>query len=94
MIEATSNHDAVADVLVESCLEQILSDQVRDWLGGDCRRVNVYLDRQPSLRGRTDAMLEMINQEVVLAPTARGHAMLGRLPRRFSGVGRAALTAF
>jgi tRNA A-37 threonylcarbamoyl transferase component Bud32 len=66
MIDSRSDPSAVASDTLDSCLEQLLSDQVRDWLGGDCRQVRLYLERQPALIGQTDAMLELINQEIVL----------------------------
>jgi eukaryotic-like serine/threonine-protein kinase len=66
MSNAGNEHNAVADVSIDSCLEKVLSDQVRDWLGGDCRKAKFYLERQPLLVGRVDAMLDLINQEIVL----------------------------
>jgi len=66
MTEARNVLDSVAVGSLDPCLEQVLSEQVRDWLRGECQQVKVYLDRQPSLLGQAEAMLELINQEIVL----------------------------
>ena len=54
MIEAGNDHKAVAVGTLDSCLEQVLSDQVRDWLAGDCRQVKDYLDQLPPLIGQKE----------------------------------------
>ncbi len=47
-------------------LEQLLSEQVRDWVRGDCKPVRTYLERRASLSALPDAVIELISQEVVL----------------------------
>jgi eukaryotic-like serine/threonine-protein kinase len=66
MTEARNVLSSAAVGSPDPCLEQVLSEQVRDWLRGECQHVDVYLDRQPSLLGQAEAMLELINQEIVL----------------------------
>src|SRR5271165_7153166 len=66
MSKAGNEHNPVAVGPLDSCVEQLLSDQVRDWLSGNCHHVKVYLDRQPSLLGQENAVLDLINQEIVL----------------------------
>ena len=66
MSRAGNEHNNVANVSIDSCLEQVLSDQVRDWLGGNRRKAKFYLNREPLLIGQMDAMLDLINQEIVL----------------------------
>jgi tetratricopeptide (TPR) repeat protein/tRNA A-37 threonylcarbamoyl transferase component Bud32 len=60
---------------VDSELEGLLSDQVRDWMGGQRPPIQVYLDRRPRIRGQPGLVLELINQEVVL------RQMRGETPR-------------
>jgi tRNA A-37 threonylcarbamoyl transferase component Bud32/tetratricopeptide (TPR) repeat protein len=47
-------------------LEQLLSEQVRDWMRGDCRPFRFYLERQASFPAEPESIIELINQEIVL----------------------------
>jgi len=51
---------------LELTLEQLLCEQVADWIRGDCQPAMAYVKREPALRGRGDALLELITQEIVL----------------------------
>ena len=47
-------------------LEGLLGDLIRDWQAGTPRPLRAYLDGHPSLMGRPEVLIELINQEVVL----------------------------
>ncbi len=47
-------------------LEQLLSEQVRDWMRGECRPFKFYLERQASFAAEPESIIELINQEIVL----------------------------
>jgi serine/threonine protein kinase len=51
--------------------EGVLRELVDDWMAGTPRPLRAYLDRRPDLAGRREAVIELINQEVVLRQ-ARG----------------------
>ncbi len=55
MTEARNLLNSAAVGSLDPCLEQVLSEQVRDWLSGERRQVKYYLDRQSSLLGLPDA---------------------------------------
>jgi serine/threonine-protein kinase len=66
MIETGNEHGSAGVGVLDSSLEPILAEQVRDWMRGECKPAKDYLSRQPSLLGHAEAMMELINQEIVL----------------------------
>ena len=50
----------------DTSVEGLLLQQVQDWMRGERFPLRVYLDRQPVIRERPDAIVELINQEIVL----------------------------
>jgi hypothetical protein len=53
-------------------LEWLLDEQERRWRQGERPRVEDFLDRQPELRRRPEAVLDLIAQEVGLRQRAGG----------------------
>jgi len=66
MSESANEQRSPGVGLLESSIEPFLAEQVRDWMRGECKPAKDYLIRQPSLLGHADAMIELINQEIVL----------------------------
>ena len=60
---------------LDPSLERLLSEQADDWMCGHRRPITGYLDRRPGWRDRAEAVLELINQEIVL------RQMRGEAPR-------------
>jgi serine/threonine-protein kinase len=64
-------------------LEWLLDEQQRRWRHGERPRVEDFLDRQPELRRRPEAVLDLIAQEVVLRQQAGEAASLAEYQGRF-----------
>ena len=72
---------------VDSELEGLLSDQVRDWMGGQRSPIQVYLDRRPRLlRGRRRGLRRALRRGRPL--TARGADRRPDPARRGCGLDR------
>ncbi len=50
----------------EFSLDALLSEQVEDWMRGERSPITNFLDRFPTLRAQPKALVELINQEIVL----------------------------
>jgi serine/threonine-protein kinase len=51
---------------LDSTLDDLLSERVRDWMRGECTPVKTYLSRLRGACDASEAALELINQEIIL----------------------------
>ena len=73
MIDVNNDIGTAAVSPLDLSLEQLLSEQVRDWMRGDCKPFKCYLERQASLAVEPESIIELsINQEIVLRQRRRG----------------------
>ena len=66
MIDLTKGTRTAAVGPVGMSLERLLSEQVRDWMRDDCRPFKFYLEREELVGSDPEAVIELINQEIVL----------------------------
>ena len=66
MINVNKDIEIAAAAAIDLSLDQLLSEQVRDWMGGNCRPFRFYLERRASLIADPEWIIELINQEIVL----------------------------
>jgi tetratricopeptide (TPR) repeat protein len=71
MSDTSNRRGLVAEAPLDPALEVLLCELVDDWMAGTPRPLRAYLDRRPDLAGRREAVIELVNQEVVLRQ-ARG----------------------
>jgi serine/threonine-protein kinase len=66
MIDARGGVDPTALESVDPLVEGLISELVKEWMSGNRPSVKVFVDRHPLLVEQPGAVLELINQEIVL----------------------------
>jgi eukaryotic-like serine/threonine-protein kinase len=75
MIDAPRGAQSMREASFDSSLEQIISEQVKEWMSGARPPVKLFLSRHVGLYDQPTALVELINQEIVL------RQMRGESPR-------------
>jgi eukaryotic-like serine/threonine-protein kinase len=66
MIDASAGLASDGIDSVDSSLESLISEQVKAWMRGDRPPIKLLVDRHPAIFDQPKALVELVNQEIVL----------------------------